>query len=182
MHPRLCVDDWLVVSGLLIVVGLGFGGWASVEAVHEPACVVPVDPVGGDGLDVAEAGQWSAPKRRGCTRSCTARWWSRRVRLWTTVGWSNVDEGNNSCTSWAASTRNVAGVARPEPVSWGAGQGPTCPGNCFDVSWCDIWGPSTSRYACHAFPPAFAAVGSAGQGNGPICWGPSWSRVGADRP
>ena len=63
MHPRLCVNDRLVVSGLRMVIGFGFGGWASVEAVHEPAGVVPVDPVGGDGLEVAEAGEWSAPKR-----------------------------------------------------------------------------------------------------------------------
>jgi hypothetical protein len=34
-----------------------------VEAVHESAGVVPVYPVGGDGLDVAEAGEWSAAKR-----------------------------------------------------------------------------------------------------------------------
>jgi hypothetical protein len=60
MHPRLCVDDWSVVSGLCIVVGLGFGGWASVEAVHVSAGVVPVDPVGGDGLEGGEAGEWSA--------------------------------------------------------------------------------------------------------------------------
>ena len=42
-----------------VVVGLGFGGWPSAEAVHEPAGVVPVDPGGGDvlvpGLDRSAA-------------------------------------------------------------------------------------------------------------------------------
>jgi hypothetical protein len=62
MHPRLCVNDRSVVTGLCIVVGLGFGGWASVEAVHESAGVVPVDPVGDDGLEGVEAGEGSAAK------------------------------------------------------------------------------------------------------------------------
>jgi hypothetical protein len=53
----------LVVSGLCIVVGLGFGGWASAEAVHQSAGVVPVDPGCGDGLEVGDAGEWSVAKR-----------------------------------------------------------------------------------------------------------------------
>jgi hypothetical protein len=40
-----------------MVVGLGFGGWASVEAVHKPAGAVPVDPVGGDDLEVVETAE-----------------------------------------------------------------------------------------------------------------------------
>ncbi len=34
--PRLCVNDRSAVTGSCIVVGFGLGGWASVEAVHEP--------------------------------------------------------------------------------------------------------------------------------------------------
>ncbi len=48
----------LVVGGLLsVVLGFGFGGWSSAEAVHESAGVEPVDPVGGGGLDVADGGE-----------------------------------------------------------------------------------------------------------------------------
>jgi hypothetical protein len=64
MHLRLCVDDRLVVTGLCMVVGLGFGGWASVEAVHEPAGVVPVHPGGGGLFDVADRPQGAGAERR----------------------------------------------------------------------------------------------------------------------
>ena len=36
-----------------IVLGLGFGGWDSTEAVHEALLVVPGDVVGGEVFDVA---------------------------------------------------------------------------------------------------------------------------------
>ena len=42
MHTLLRVTG--VLSGVesSVVLGLGFGGWASVKAVHEPAFVVPL--------------------------------------------------------------------------------------------------------------------------------------------
>jgi hypothetical protein len=41
------------------VLGRGF----PVEAVDDPAGVVPVDPVGGDLLDVTEPVEWATPER-----------------------------------------------------------------------------------------------------------------------
>jgi len=45
------------------VVGLGFGGWASAEAVHEPVVVVPGHPGRGGLFEVGQGGEWSVPKR-----------------------------------------------------------------------------------------------------------------------
>jgi len=57
-----------------VVLGFGFCGWASAEAVHEPAGVVPVHPGGGDLFEVGEgrSGPVRTVSRRGCIRSCTA--------------------------------------------------------------------------------------------------------------
>lgn len=60
VHPWLCVIDRLAVMEFGIVVGSVLGGWSPAEAVHQSAGVVPADPVGGESLEVAEAGQWSA--------------------------------------------------------------------------------------------------------------------------
>ena len=47
-----------------IVLGLGFGGWDSSEAVDEALLVVPGNVVGGEVFDVAEGAQGAAAKRR----------------------------------------------------------------------------------------------------------------------
>ena len=62
MHPRGSVIR-PVGHVLGIVVGLGFGGWDTAQAVHEALLVVPGDVVGGDEFDVAPCAQQAAPKR-----------------------------------------------------------------------------------------------------------------------
>ena len=47
-----------------IVLGLGFGGWDSFEAVHEAVLVVPGYVVGGEVFDVAQGVQGAIAKRR----------------------------------------------------------------------------------------------------------------------
>jgi len=46
-----------------IVLGFGFGGWDSSEAVHEALLVVPGDVVGGDVFDIAEGGERASAER-----------------------------------------------------------------------------------------------------------------------
>ncbi len=53
----------LVGHVLGIVVGFGFGGWDSAEAVHEALLVVQGDVIGSDEFDVAQGVQWAAAKR-----------------------------------------------------------------------------------------------------------------------
>jgi hypothetical protein len=54
MHTLLRVTG--VLSGVesSVVLGLGFGGWAAPEPVHQPAHVVPGHPRRGDVLQVGE--------------------------------------------------------------------------------------------------------------------------------
>ena len=46
-----------------MIVGLVLGRGPAVEAVHEPAVVVPVHPVRGDAFDVGEAAERPVPER-----------------------------------------------------------------------------------------------------------------------
>ena len=54
MHTSLRVTG--VLSGVesSVVLGLGFCGWTSAEAVHQPSLVVPGHPRRGDVLQVGE--------------------------------------------------------------------------------------------------------------------------------
>lgn len=62
MHASLRVCRVRVAGTVVIVVlGLGFGGWPPAEAVHEPAGVVPVHPRGGDLLKVGPVAGLAGP-------------------------------------------------------------------------------------------------------------------------
>src|SRR5271166_6883263 len=63
MHTLLRVTG--VLSGVesSVVLGLGFGGWAAPEPVHEPAHVVPGHPRRGDVLQVGEGVDRPGPER-----------------------------------------------------------------------------------------------------------------------
>jgi len=66
-HPGF-MHTWLRVIGVLsdrllsVVLGLCFGWWASAQAVHHPAGVVPVDPSGGDVLQVGQGADRAGSK------------------------------------------------------------------------------------------------------------------------
>ena len=70
MHPRLRVHGRLAVTGLCIVFGFGLDRRDPAEVVHQPAGVVPVDPVGGDHFQVAEPIERPVPKRRVGPDAC----------------------------------------------------------------------------------------------------------------
>jgi hypothetical protein len=53
------VSGRLAATVCRIVVGFCIGWWASVEVVHQPAGLVPVDPGGGDHLQVGESVEWA---------------------------------------------------------------------------------------------------------------------------
>ena len=60
MHTSsVCVYRRVGRVGRSVVVGLGFGWWASTEAVHEAVVVVPVHPGRGDLFEVGQGGEWS---------------------------------------------------------------------------------------------------------------------------
>jgi hypothetical protein len=63
MHPSLRVIGVLSDPMVSVVLGFGFCWWASVEAVHEPAGVVPVHSRGGDLLQVGQRAQWPVAER-----------------------------------------------------------------------------------------------------------------------
>ena len=64
MHPLLRVYGRLAVTGLCRVVGFGRDRRDAAEVVHQPAGVVPIDPVGGDHLQIAEPVQRADPEWR----------------------------------------------------------------------------------------------------------------------
>jgi hypothetical protein len=63
VHTRLCV--WCRRGGgfgCSVVGGFGFGWWDAAEAVHESAGVVPVDPGGGDLVQVGQSADGAVPE------------------------------------------------------------------------------------------------------------------------
>ena len=55
---------WEATGSLVgIVVVFGFGWCRAAEALHESLVVEPVNPVGGDVLDVGEGAQWATSER-----------------------------------------------------------------------------------------------------------------------
>ena len=63
MHTRLLVCLRLGGRLLSVVAGLELRWGCAVEAVHEPAGVVPVDPFGGEQLDVGQPVERTPSKR-----------------------------------------------------------------------------------------------------------------------
>lgn len=63
MHTSLRVNDRLAVTDTSVVVGFVLEGWPAAEAVHEPAGVVPVHPLAGGLLNVAEPVERAGPER-----------------------------------------------------------------------------------------------------------------------
>ena len=61
-HLVTC-DRWFSGVESSVVLGLGFSGWDTAEAVHEALLVVPGDVVGGDVFDVGQGVQRAATKR-----------------------------------------------------------------------------------------------------------------------
>lgn len=59
-HPSFGIFIALL---LYVVVGVDLDGRDAAEVVHEPTCVVPVNPVGGDHFLVAEAFERAVPER-----------------------------------------------------------------------------------------------------------------------
>jgi hypothetical protein len=64
MHTLLVVCLRLGGRLLSVVAGLELHRGCAVQAVHEPAGVVPVDPLGGEHLDVGQPVERTPPERR----------------------------------------------------------------------------------------------------------------------
>ena len=66
-----------------IVVGLGFGGWDTAQAVHEALLVVPGDVVGGDEFDVGQLPtDGRIPERLSVSSNLTLVYWDPASLWW----------------------------------------------------------------------------------------------------